>query len=119
MEPDMSLLDFDAIDKLKQSMGDGAAEIIIDLIDSLEHEVNKLLPAFQQALAQGDAEQLQRAAHSLKGSSAALGAVALSNLCLEIETFARQGLVTEAQDLATQIDQISQNTIAALRNINL
>ena len=100
-------------------MGDGAVEIVVDLIDSLEHEVDKLVPAIQEALAQRDADQLQRAAHSLKGSSAALGAAALADLCLEIETFARQGLVNEAQDVATQIDQIGQDTIAALRNVDL
>ncbi len=64
----------------------------------------QLLAAQRDALARGDAPALQRAAHTLKGSSASLGATALAALCQEIETRARADTLTGAADLLTQAE---------------
>jgi len=54
------------------------------------------------ACGNGDAEGIWRAAHSLKSSSAALGALRLSRLCAQIEALAREhGLIPEAEMLST------------------
>ena len=50
----------------------------------------KLLVDMEQALAQQDASALERAAHTLKSSSATFGALALSEICRELEYMGRQ-----------------------------
>ena len=49
------------------------------------------LADMRAALAAGDAEDLRRAAHTLKGSSASLGANDLADACRDVETAARDG----------------------------
>ena len=51
------------------------AEFIGELIDTYCQETPQLIAALQQALAQGDAPAFQRAAHSIKSTSASLGAM--------------------------------------------
>ena len=51
----------------------------------------KLIGEIRAAVEIRDALRLQRAAHSLKSSSANLGAAKLSELCKELETMGRLG----------------------------
>lgn len=57
----------------------------IDIISCYLEEVPKLLQSMQDAIAQSEPVLLQRAAHSLKSSSAMLGAERLSHLCRQLE----------------------------------
>ncbi|MFM8768941.1 MAG: response regulator, partial [Rubrivivax sp.] len=50
-----------------------------------------------RALAQGDAQGLRQSAHSLKSSSANVGALIFSRLCGELETLGRNGGPADAQ----------------------
>lgn len=63
------------------------------------------------ALAAGDAESLRRAAHTLKGSSASLGANDLADACRVVETAAREGRL---DDLGPKVDAIAADLEAAL-----
>ncbi|MDY7229976.1 hybrid sensor histidine kinase/response regulator [Hyalangium rubrum] len=49
------------------------------------------LQAMREALATGDLETLERSAHSLKSSSAMLGAMRLASVCAQVETAASSG----------------------------
>jgi CheY-like chemotaxis protein len=51
----------------------------------------KLLDAFEQAARSGDAQTMLRSAHTLKSSSATVGAMALSNQARELEELMRGG----------------------------
>ena len=57
----------------------------------------------------GDAEAMARAAHTLKSSSAQLGAVKLSALCKEIEALGRAESTDHIEDLlrefATELER--------------
>jgi PAS domain S-box-containing protein len=117
MKSNPDLLDTSALDQLKDAMGDAAMEIIAELIDSLEDEGNKHLPKILEALQEGDGETLNRSAHSLKGSSAALGAVKLSQLCFELEQLGKQGKLAEAEEVAKPIQDLFQDSLKALREI--
>ncbi len=59
-----------------------------------------------QAIADGDTERLRHASHTLKSSSAAVGALAFSGLCAEIEAAARN------KDLAGGIEKIPPLKVA-------
>ncbi len=117
MKSNPALLDTSALDQLKDAMGDAAREIIAELIDSLEDEGHKHLPKIFDALKEGDGETLSRSAHSLKGSSAALGAIKLSELCFELEQLGHKSKLAEAEEAAGDIQSLFQETINALREI--
>jgi len=86
------VLDADVLDAFRADVGEEADAILLELIDCYLHET----PA-QVQLLQGNntiqrREVLMRTAHTLKSSSAIVGAMTFSNLCRDLEE--------QAQDLA-------------------
>ncbi|MBW4537879.1 MAG: PAS domain S-box protein [Myxacorys chilensis ATA2-1-KO14] len=70
---------------------DQGTEALLDTISNYLHDAPRLLQTIQCAIAQRDAFLLQQAAHTLKSTSAAVGATELADLCQELETCARLG----------------------------
>jgi len=71
---------------------------LADLIDTYLVDAAALVAAMQHAVAAANAGELRRAAHSLKSSSASLGASALATLCADVEELARAGGLTGAAE---------------------
>lgn len=71
------------------------------LIDLFINEVPNYLNELQQALASGDGETLYLAAHKFKGSSSNLGAIALVDICKQVETLARAEKIEQVAFLIT------------------
>ena len=89
----ISILDADIIAELHLLMGADFQDLIATYLGDAPAQ----LSAMKSALARNDRESLQRSAHSLKSTSAALGAMDLADLAAEIETLARdQGSLTDA-----------------------
>jgi HPt (histidine-containing phosphotransfer) domain-containing protein len=98
---------------LLESLG-GDADFVAELLETYFDDSSRLLAAMQEALSTGNAEDLRRAAHSLKSSSASFGALRLSNKCKELEDMGKAGALEGA---AEQIDHIAaeyEKTRAAL-----
>lgn len=76
-----SHVDIEALETLKEVMED---EFQL-LIDTFVQDSTDRLGALREALANGDADGLRRAAHSFKGSSSNIGAIPLSEICFVIE----------------------------------
>ena len=72
------------------------------------------------ALAAGQAEDLRRAAHTLKGSSASLGALDLADACRSVEGRARDGeldgLGPDVDAIATEFDAVVAGLDARTRS---
>jgi HPt (histidine-containing phosphotransfer) domain-containing protein len=62
----------------------------------------------------GDAESLREAAHSLKTSSANLGATELSSLCKQLEDLGGGAKAEAAAELLGRLDDTYQAVISAL-----
>jgi two-component system sensor histidine kinase/response regulator len=77
-----------------------------------------LLQALREAVSQGDAVALTEAAHSLKSSSANLGATRLAALCKDLEQRGREQRLEGAEALLTEVDshygQVREALILAL-----
>ena len=58
------------------------------MIESYLEEVPQLLSECSEAIAQGDKVRVQRLAHTLKSTSATLGATELSQACSDLEQVA-------------------------------
>jgi HPt (histidine-containing phosphotransfer) domain-containing protein len=74
--------------ELKTTVG---ADFIGELIDAYLDDTPRLINDLAESLAQQDAVKFGRAAHSIKSSSASLGAVPLSLLAKELEMMGKQG----------------------------
>ena len=91
-----------AYDTLRSMLGDEANAMIDDLLDTYLDETPKLIQRIHTGQQAGSAADVRLAAHSIKSSSANLGAMAFSHLCDQIEEEARQGKF--ALDLIAKID---------------
>ena len=86
------------------------------LVDEYRADGAHRVADMRTALAAGAAEDLRRAAHTLKGSSASLGATGLAAACREVETAAREGRL---DGLGPQVDSIAaqfDDVVAALES---
>ncbi len=76
-----------------------------------------LLRQVEQGLIAGDADALRRAAHSLKSSSANVGAEKLSKLFLELEVMGRDGLLTAAMPVLDETRQAYAEATEEMRQL--
>lgn len=88
----MSSINQSLLGDLRDAMGEDFDELISTYLDSTA----ELLTATVAALDAADAGEAQRLAHSLKSSSASVGAITLSQLARSVEMDAREGHVDAA-----------------------
>ena len=108
-------LDPKALQALRDMAGEDASEIITKVIDSYLEDAPQLLQALNAAITQGNATALLNAAHTLKSTSATLGATKLSQLCKDLEIIGRAGTTSDALVLASQVKAEYARVQAALQ----
>lgn len=102
------LLDPEAIRRLRELDPSGGNKLLERVVSAFSNSLDRLLPDLARAR-EGDILDLavvRHVSHTLKSSSASLGAAALSARCAEIETMARDG---HAQGLPEQLDAMLQD----------
>ncbi len=103
-------LDSSAIEAVRQLDPDGKDRLLSRLIALYRDDSSQLLADIDNGLKVGDAEAIARAAHTLKSSSANLGATNVAAIARQIETSARAG---EISDLAGSVTKLrAQRTVA-------
>jgi two-component system, sensor histidine kinase and response regulator len=90
--PDDSVLDPAALQRLHDLDPSGSSRLVARVFKAFGDSVQRLRPQLLSALAADDADGLAHVAHTLKSSSASIGAIKLSRQCAEMESKARQGL---------------------------
>ena len=87
----------------------GDLEFLADLVSEYRTDGAARIDDMRAALAAGETEDLRRAAHTLKGSSASLGASGLAERCRVVEMDARDGQTDgvgpKIDDIATAFDE--------------
>jgi HPt (histidine-containing phosphotransfer) domain-containing protein len=91
--PDLPLVDEAVLADLLTSTGDDPA-FVRELVETYLAETPEQLEAITAAIDADDADALVRPAHTLKSSSATLGAMRLSALARELEIAGRSGTLT-------------------------
>lgn len=86
-------LDETVLDSFRKIQKPGKPDIIEGLVNVYLQSVPKMLYGLQQAAEQNDNKKLWQTAHTLKSSSASLGALCLSSLCHELEILGREDRV--------------------------
>ncbi len=79
---EQAIIDMPTYLQLKELMG---ADFIGELVDTYTVETQALIDQLGQALARGEAASFGRFAHSIKSSSASLGALGFSQLARDLE----------------------------------
>lgn len=80
--------------ELKMTVG---ADFIGELVDAYLDDTPRLISELAESLLQQDTTKFSRMAHSIKSSSASLGALPLSLLAKELEMMGKQGDLSEAE----------------------
>ena len=91
-----------AIDSLRELGGD---EFVAEVIDTFLADAPGLLASLRSSLDTHDAEELRRAAHTLKSNAATLGEGEFSELCHELELRAKEGRLDDAVELVSRVEQ--------------
>ena len=90
--------------------------LVAQLIDSLMSDSTKQLEAVRRAAETADREALYRAAHSLQGCVAVVGADSMARTCSKLSKIARKGSFDEINPLVAQVQaglEVIRQTLAA------
>ena len=105
IEPGSPLvLDPKALQRLRAGLGKQAGRMLPGLIDRFCQDGERLLGQARRALEQAQADDLRRASHSLKSTSATFGAMALSAVARQLEHSARDGRLEGVGEQITQAE---------------
>jgi signal transduction histidine kinase/CheY-like chemotaxis protein/HPt (histidine-containing phosphotransfer) domain-containing protein len=85
------VLDADALQRLRELDPKGENQLLPRVMKAFESSAGRMLPQLQDASRAGDHAGVRHVAHTLKSSSASIGAIKLSQLCADIETRIRTG----------------------------
>ena len=91
----VSIIDLEAIQKIKILQRPGRPNLLATLIDLYLETAQESMQEIRNAIQNKDLSLLSNAAHSLKSSSANLGAVYFSGLCLQLENLTPAKLISE------------------------
>lgn len=95
--PDTPVIDMDAIENLRSLNPGDNDEFLRELVGIYLEDTPQRVAELEQSLATNDGGKFIRAAHSIKGSSANLGAASLRRVAERLEQQARlEGLVNVA-----------------------
>ena len=98
------VLDRQVLDQLGKVRTNGKPELLTRVMNLYLVESPKLMQTMKHAARTGDAPELARSAHTLKSSSANVGALVLSRYCEELETCARRAETEEARRIFAKIE---------------
>ncbi len=107
------MLDGTVLEQIRIMERNGAPQLLSRLIQIYLRDAVQLIEEVRQAVATGNAEALRIAAHTLKSSSANLGALRVRDACRELELQAR------AQQMAGAAEQLAllDSEFAAVRTL--
>lgn len=92
------VLDPEALQRLRDLDPSGSSRLMERVASAFDVSAARLMPQLHAAQAAGDAAGIRHVAHTLKSSSASIGAVKLSQLCADIEAVSREGRVDGLAD---------------------
>ncbi|MGE4092618.1 MAG: response regulator [Candidatus Binatia bacterium] len=114
-EPTDSPINFAVLNQIRALQRPDGPNIVQKVVSSYLSDAPQLLETAQRAIIENDPPSLQRAAHSLKSTSATLGAVTLANLCRQLEATGRAQTTENAEPLLSAIEQEYTQVIEVLK----
>jgi HPt (histidine-containing phosphotransfer) domain-containing protein len=111
------VLDAQALERLSELDPNGNNGVILRVLTAFEASLSRLMGQLVEARAANNVDVLRYVAHTLKSSSASVGALKLSRLCADIERMLRlqqsEGMDALLDDMVTE----SKVLVAALKRV--
>jgi HPt (histidine-containing phosphotransfer) domain-containing protein len=107
-------IDLAAFAELHETVG-GDRDFLAELVETYRADCPRLLAELRAAVAAGDAPAARRAAHTLKSTSASMGALGLAAECREIEAAAGAGDLAGLDERLERVAESYREVEAALR----
>jgi two-component system, sensor histidine kinase and response regulator len=98
------VIDRKVLDELSKVRTNGKPELLARVINLYLAESPKLVQKLKQAAGAANASDIAASAHSLKSSSANVGAKALSRYCADLEDSARRADTDEARKILAKVE---------------
>ncbi|MFK7997630.1 MAG: Hpt domain-containing protein [Granulosicoccus sp.] len=99
-------IDPHALKMISSLQSPGKPDLLVRVISVFKSESPKAIASMQQGLESSDFSAVRNAAHTLKSSSAYVGAKAFSELCRDLETAARENNYTACVVLAYELEDM-------------
>jgi HPt (histidine-containing phosphotransfer) domain-containing protein len=99
VQPSAQVLDASALERLRDTLGKQVDILLPTLVKSFIDDGTRLLNEASRALQQKNAQDLRRAAHTLKSNGATFGAMMLSTVAKQLEQLGREGQFEGAAEL--------------------
>ena len=106
-------LDGEVLARLREDLG-GAAPVA-QIVALFLEKTPAILAELRDAVGRGDVDAVRRSAHTIKGTSATLGARVLAESCKRLEEQARAGELPDAARSLSDIEESWRAAAAALR----
>jgi HPt (histidine-containing phosphotransfer) domain-containing protein len=110
--PAPAQLDAQALARLRELDPKGENQLVDRVLRAFETSVARLLPQLEAARSSGDRAGIRHVAHTLKSSSASIGALALSQHCATVEALIRENSSDDLQApltaLVAELDAVRQ-----------
>ncbi len=114
-ESEPMVIDLSVLDSLRQLVGAKAPEMLTKIINQYLEDAPGKVSAIAEALKSQDIEALRKASHSLRSSSANLGAISLADYCKNLENIARAGEMPENPETITELETEYEKAKIALQ----
>ena len=101
--PGAVVLDAAALAGLRELDPHGLNRLLERVVRAFQSSLDRMVPQLVDAQAKRDPAGIRHVAHTLKSSSASIGALRLSNLCAQLEASVRGG---SAEGLDAQVDAL-------------
>jgi len=111
----MTQIDEVAIEAITSLQKPGKPDLFAKIVTLFEQNSPGLIESIVRAPESGDTDSARAAAHSLKSSSAYLGAVEFSGLCKRIESAAREDDLGRESEAIARLSDCFKETIEALQ----
>jgi HPt (histidine-containing phosphotransfer) domain-containing protein len=111
----MPVLDEAALQRLRDLDPGGGNRLLERVLHAFETSATRLGAQLAEARRKDDLQGIRHVAHTLKSSSASIGALRLSRICAEIEASARQDTPSVAVSLLDAMDQELEVVLQAVQ----
>jgi two-component system, sensor histidine kinase and response regulator len=108
------VIDRSLLENLRELQGDGAPDILNDLIELFLSDVPLQLADLREAAEAGESHSVERIAHTLKGSAANMGALRMQALLAELEEIGRSEELGAAPEWISRVEEEFGRVRAAL-----
>ncbi|MYM37663.1 response regulator, partial [Duganella sp. FT94W] len=112
--PDDDIIHRQALDNIRALSPANGEALLERVLQAFLRDTPAQLRGIEQAIAGDDAEQIRKTAHSLKSSSANVGALALAQRCKELEQLGRNHTTAGAAALLADMERSFQAARQAL-----